>query len=50
MCANYNVRPCDGKRKAAGAGTMANNGKNNGKTMRQAMETVGNPGACRRMA
>ena len=25
----YNARPCDSERKAAGAGTMANNGKNN---------------------
>jgi hypothetical protein len=29
MRANYNARPCDGERKAAGAGTMACNGKNN---------------------
>jgi hypothetical protein len=29
MRTNYNARPCDGERKAAGAGTMANNGKNN---------------------
>jgi hypothetical protein len=29
MRANYNARPCDGDRKAAGTGTMANNGKNN---------------------
>jgi hypothetical protein len=29
MRANYNARPCDGERKAAGAGTMASNGKNN---------------------
>jgi hypothetical protein len=29
MRANYNARPCDGERKAAGAGTMENNGKNN---------------------
>jgi len=27
MRANYNVRPCDGERKAAGAGTMENNGQ-----------------------
>jgi hypothetical protein len=27
--ANYNVTLCEGFRKAAGAGTMANNGKNN---------------------
>jgi hypothetical protein len=31
MHANYNVRPCDGERKAALLGTMANNGKNNAK-------------------
>jgi len=29
--ANYNARPCDGERKAAGSGTMASNGKNNAK-------------------
>jgi hypothetical protein len=29
MRTNYNARPCDGERKAAGAGTMASNGKNN---------------------
>jgi hypothetical protein len=29
MRANYNARPCDGERKAAGATTMENNGKNN---------------------
>jgi hypothetical protein len=29
MRANYNASPCDGERKAAGATTMANNGKNN---------------------
>jgi hypothetical protein len=29
MRANYNARPCDGERKAAGAITMENNGKNN---------------------
>jgi hypothetical protein len=29
MRANYNARPCDGGRKAAGAGTMASNGRNN---------------------
>jgi hypothetical protein len=29
MRANYNARPGNGERKAAGAGTMANNGKNN---------------------
>jgi hypothetical protein len=29
MRANYNARLCDGERKAAGAGTMASNGKNN---------------------
>jgi hypothetical protein len=29
MRANYNARPWDGERKAAGAGTMENNGKNN---------------------
>jgi hypothetical protein len=38
MRANYNARPCAGEEKAAGAGTME-------KTMRRAMETVGNPGA-----
>jgi hypothetical protein len=27
--ANYNARPCDRERKAAGATTMENNGKNN---------------------
>jgi hypothetical protein len=35
--ANYNARLCEGERKAAGARTMASNGK----TMRKAMETVG---------
>jgi hypothetical protein len=29
MRANYNARPCDGERKAAGAGTMPSNGKSN---------------------
>ena len=29
MRANYNARPCDRERKAAGATTMENNGKNN---------------------
>src|ERR1700756_5300598 len=29
MRANYNARPCGGERKAAGAETMKNNGKNN---------------------
>jgi hypothetical protein len=29
MRANYNARPCDGERKAAGAETMENNEKNN---------------------
>jgi hypothetical protein len=29
MRANCNARPCDGERKAAGAKTMENNGKNN---------------------
>jgi hypothetical protein len=29
MRANYNVSPCAGEEKTAGAGTMANNGKNN---------------------
>jgi hypothetical protein len=43
---NYKARPCDGKRKAAGAETMKNNGKTMEKTMRRTMETVGNPGAC----
>jgi hypothetical protein len=46
MRANYNARPCDGDRKAAGAATMENNGKTMEKTMRRTMETVGNPGAC----
>jgi hypothetical protein len=32
---NYNARSCDGEKKAAGAGTMANNGKNNGKNNAQ---------------
>jgi hypothetical protein len=27
---NYNARPCDGERKAAGAGTMENRRKNRG--------------------
>jgi hypothetical protein len=29
MRANYNARPCTGERKASGARTMKNNGKNN---------------------
>jgi hypothetical protein len=29
MRADYNARPCDGEGKAAGAGTMENNEKNN---------------------
>jgi hypothetical protein len=31
MRANYNARPWQDKRKASGAGTMENNGKNNAK-------------------
>jgi hypothetical protein len=31
IAANYNVRPCKGKRNAARARTMGNNGKNNAK-------------------
>jgi hypothetical protein len=46
MRANYNARPCASLRKAAGAGTMGNNGKNNKKTMRRAIGTVGKSGEC----
>src|ERR1700691_5020457 len=31
IAANYNVRPCKGKRNAARARTLGNNGKNNAK-------------------
>jgi hypothetical protein len=46
MRANYNARPCDGERKAAGAGTMKNNGKNNAQNNGNSR----NPGAYSRSA
>jgi len=35
MRTNYNARPCKGEGKAAGAGTMASNAKNNAESNRK---------------
>ena len=39
MRANYNARPCDGDRKAAGAATMASNGKSNAQSNRNSRKS-----------
>ena len=39
MRANYNARPCEGDRKAAGAATMASNGKSNAQSNRNSRKS-----------
>jgi hypothetical protein len=43
MRPNYNAKHCAGERKAAGAGTMGNNGKNNAAEQSEQSE---DPGEC----